>query len=275
MDQAGASQGENTALSGDVALFVDLEIVVTSLWNTHRQAPDPRKWVEKARKFGLVSFARAYGDFSQDHLRDLEMRLRIAGIEPYNCPVKQRGERSQSTVDMNLAIDLYEVAQDRPQTESFLLMAGDSDYVRIVNRLRLRLGKEVIIAGVPGSVSRALVEAAGGNADPIEISKVSDDPELEVELIRRIHDFEQSRRNGVLPVFRWMAEYLKHERNWDLIPPELVEGKLSELKTRGVLHQELVIGSNGETVRTTSLDRFHPLVEEALGAEPVFTSTIE
>jgi uncharacterized LabA/DUF88 family protein len=243
-------------LSADVALFVDLENVVTSLWNTHRQAPDPRKWVEKARKYGLVSFARAYGDFSQDHLRDLEPRLRVAGIEPYNCPVKQRGERAQSTVDMNLAIDLYEVAQDRPQTETFLVMAGDSDYVRIVNRLRLRLGKEVVIAGVPGSVSRALVEAAGGNSDPLEIAKAPEDPE-------------------VLPVFRWMAEYLKHERNWDLIPPELVEGKLSDLKTRGILRQELVIGSNGETVRTTSLDRFHPLVEEALRAEPAFPSAVE
>lgn len=258
-------------MDADVALFVDLENIVTSLWNTHRQAPDPRKWVEKARKYGLVSFARAYGDFSQDHLRDLEVRLRVAGIEPYNCPVKQRGERSQSTVDMNLAIDLYEVAQDRPTTATFLLLAGDSDYVRIVNRLRLRLGKEVIIAGVPGSVSRALVEAAGGNADPLEISKVSDDPEVEIEVIRRIFEFEQSRRSGVLPVFRWMAEYLKHERNWDLIPPELVEGKLSDLKTRGILRQELVIGSNGDTVRTTALDRFHPLVEHALSLEPVLT----
>jgi uncharacterized LabA/DUF88 family protein len=256
-------------LSGDVALFVDLENVVTSLWNTHRQAPDPRKWVEKARKYGLVSFARAYGDFSQDHLRDLETRLRVAGIEPFACPVKQRGDRAQSTVDMNLAIDLYEVAQDRPNTDTFLLMAGDGDYVRIVNRLRLRLGKEVIIAGVPGSVSRALVEAAGGNADPIDIAKVPDDPEIDLEIVRRINEFELSRRNGVLPVFRWMAEYLKHERNWDLIPPELVEGKLSELKARGILRQELVIGSNGETVRTTALDRFHPLVEQALGAESV------
>jgi len=270
-----STKEQRIALSGDVALFVDLENVVTSLWNTHRQAPDPRKWVEKARKYGLVSFARAYGDFSQDHLRDLEMRLRIAGIEPYNCPVKQRGERSQSTVDMNLAIDLYEVAQDRPQTETYLLLAGDSDYVRIVNRLRLRLGKEVIIAGVPGSVSRALVEAAGGNADPLEISKAPDDPDAEFEIVRRISEFELSRRNGVLPVFRWMAEYLKHERNWDLIPPELVEGKLSEFKTRGILHQELVIGTNGETVRTTSLDRFHPLVEEALRAESAFPLAVE
>src|SRR5947209_16481294 len=148
-------------------------------------------------------------------------------------------------------------------------MAGDSDYVRIVNRLRLRLGKEVVIAGVPGSVSRALVEAAGGNADPLEIAKVPDDPGVELEIVRRISEFEQSRRNGVLPVFRWMAEYLKHERNWDLIPPELVEGKLSEFKTRGILRQDLTIGSNGDTVRTTSLDRFNPLVQEALADEPI------
>lgn len=256
-------------MNGDVALFVDLENVVTSLWNTHRQAPEPMRWIEKAQKYGLISFARAYGDFGQEHLRDLEPRLRVAGIEPFMCPVKARGERAQSTVDMNVAIDLYEVAQDRVNTSTFLLMAGDSDYVRIVTRLRLRLGKRVIIAGVPGSVSRALVESAGGENDPLEISKISDDPEVELELIRRINEFELTRRNGVLPVFRWMAEYLKHERNRDLIVPELVEGKLSELKNRGVLRQELTIGSNGDTVRTTSLDRFHPLVQEALAEEPL------
>lgn len=256
-------------MSGDVALFVDLENVVTSLWNTHRQAPDPMKWAEKAQTYGLVSFARAYGDFTQEHLRDLEPKLRVAGIEPFLCPVKVRGDRSQSTVDMNVAIDLYEVAQDRPATTTFLLMAGDSDYVRIVTRLRFRLGKTVVIAGVPGSISRALLDAAGGTSDPLEISKLSDDPEVELEIIRRINEFEISRRNGVLPVFRWMAEYLKHDRNRDLIAPELVEGKLSEFKNRGILRQELTIGSNGDTVRTTSLDRFHQLVQDALADVPI------
>lgn len=255
-------------MDGEVALFIDVENIVTSLWNTHRQAPDPRGWVNKAFRYGLITFARAYADFSLDHLRDLEHRLRIAGIEPFNCPSKIRGERAQSTVDMNVAIDMYEVAQDQPNTQTFILMAGDSDYVRIVNRLRLRLGRTVVIAGVPGSVSRALIEAAGGNADPIEIAQLPDDPEIDKELIRRINEFEMSRRNGVLPVFRWMAEYLKHERNRSLIAPELVEGKLSEFKERGILRQEMTLGSNGEPVRTTQLDRFHPLVQEALAGVP-------
>lgn len=255
-------------MDGDVALFVDVENIVTSLWNTHRQGPDPKRWIEKSLQYGLISFARAYGDFGMDHLRDLEGRLRTAGIEPYNCPVKSRGERQQSTVDMNVAIDMYEVAQDQPSTNTFVLMAGDSDYIRIVNRLRLRLGKTVVIAGVPGSISRALVEAAGGNADPLEIAHPPDDPEIDRELVRRINEFELTRRNGVLPVFRWMAEYLKHDRNHGLIPPELVEGKLSEFKERGLLRQEMTLGSNGEPVRTTSLDRFHPMVQEALIGVP-------
>ncbi len=255
-------------MDGDVALFVDVENVSTSLWNAHRQAPDPRSWVDKALKYGLITFARAYADFGMDHMRDLEGRLRVAGIEPYNCPSKVRGERSQSTVDMNVAIDMYEVAQDQPNTQTFVLFAGDSDYVRIVNRLRLRLGRTVVVAGVPGSISRFLVEAAGGNADPIEIAQLPDDPEVDKELVRRIHDFEASRRNGVLPVFRWMSEYLKHDRNRSLIAPELVEGKLSEFKERGVLRQEMTIGSNGEPVRTTQLDRYHPLVQSALADLP-------
>jgi uncharacterized LabA/DUF88 family protein len=262
---------EECFVDGDVAVFVDLENISTSLWNAHRQASDPRSWIDKALQYGLITFARAYADFGMDHMRDLEARLRVAGIEPYNCPSKVRGERAQSTVDMNVAIDMYEVAQDQPRTQTFVLFAGDSDYVRIVNRLRLRLGRTVVIAGVPGSISRALVEAAGGNADPLEIAQIPDDPEIDKEIVRRINEFEATRRNGVLPVFRWMAEYLKHDRNRGLIAPELVEGKLSEFKERGVLRQEMTIGSNGEPVRTTQLDRFHPFVQESLIGLPDLT----
>ena len=64
----------------------------------------------------LMGFARAYGDFSQPFLGRLESRIRVAGIEPFHCPTKVRDDRTQSTVDINVAIDLYEVALDRPST---------------------------------------------------------------------------------------------------------------------------------------------------------------
>jgi hypothetical protein len=53
-----------TEVTDEVALFIDLENITTALWNNFKQAPDAASWVENARKYGPISFARAYGDFS-------------------------------------------------------------------------------------------------------------------------------------------------------------------------------------------------------------------
>jgi uncharacterized LabA/DUF88 family protein len=251
----------------EVALFVDLENITTSLWKTYAEEPDPLQWVQKALKYGPLSFARAYGDFSQSQLNRLEPRLRVAGIDPFNCPVKVRDAGSQSTVDINIAVDLFEVAMDRPTTETFVLMAGDSDYIRIVTRLRNRLGKHVVIAGVPGSVSRDLVSAAG-TADPLEPELLEFDEEAEEAIIRLIYRYETSRREGAFPTFRFMSEYLRHPTNIDVIRPTMVGGKLTEFVNRGVLVQETISLPNGDPLRTTRLDLDHPLVLSALG-QPV------
>lgn len=253
-------------MANEVALFVDLENIATSMWNTYQQAPDPLKWVEKVRSYGLMGFARAYGDFSQPFLARLEPRIRVAGIEPFNCPVKVRDERTQSTVDINVAIDLYEVAMDRPGCNTFMLMAGDRDYVRIVARLRNRLGKNVVIAGVPGSVSRDLVLAAG-REDPLEPVDSVLDKEDELALVRVINRYETSRKPGVYPIFRFMADFIRHPNNADLIDPNVVDGKLNEFVERGILVQEMVELPDGRSLRLTKLDRDHPLVLEALEDE--------
>lgn len=251
---------------GEVALFVDLENIATSMWNTYQQAPDPLKWVEKVRTYGLMGFARAYGDFSQPFLARMESRIRVAGIEPFNCPVKVREDKSQSTVDINVAIDLYEVALDRPETKTILLLAGDRDYVRIVARLRNRLGKRIVIAGVPGSVSRDLVLAAG-EEDPLEPVDCVLDRDGELALIRVIHRYEFSRKDGVYPIFRFMADFIRHPNNAELIDPNVVDGKLNEFIERGILMQEMVPLADGRTLRETKLNRQHAMVEEALENE--------
>jgi uncharacterized LabA/DUF88 family protein len=247
----------------EVALLVDLENITTSLWKTYSEEPDPLKWVQKALKYGPLSFARAYGDFSQAQLYRLEPRLRVAGIDPFNCPVKVRDAGNQSTVDINIAVDLYEVAMDRPNTGTFLLMAGDSDYIRVVTRLRNRLGKQVIIAGVPGSVSRDLVSAAGMD-DPLEPELAEFDEAAEEEIIRLIYRYEVSRREGAFPTFRFMSEYLRHPTNADIIRPTLVGGKLTDFVNRGVLIQEAIALPNGDPLRTTRLNLDDPLVQIAL-----------
>jgi predicted RNA-binding protein with RPS1 domain len=51
-------------------------------------------------------------------------------------------------------------------------MTGDRDFLRVVTMARNRFGKDVVISGVPGTVSYDLISASGGNFDPLEIPGV-------------------------------------------------------------------------------------------------------
>jgi hypothetical protein len=67
---------------------------------------------------------------------------------------------TQSTVDLNMLMDIIETVFDRPSIGTFILMSGDRDFTRICARLKLRLNKRVIVVGVPGTVSRDLISSA-------------------------------------------------------------------------------------------------------------------
>ncbi len=245
----------------EVAVFIDLENVATSLHKSAGQQPNASRLIAHARKYGPIAFARAYADFSTDLFRGMESSFRNANIEPFHCPAKVRGEVTQSTVDMNLGVDMYETAQDRPTIGTYVLMAGDSDYIRVVARPRYRFDKRVVIAGVPGSVSRDLVEAAGFE-DPLELGTIT--PDDEVEVIRALVGYEDSRYEGFLPTFRNAADYVRHPAN--RLDPGIVDVVMNRLVERGVLVQALEETREGNPIRTTRLDRTHPEVVEALAS---------
>src|SRR5216684_1608263 len=67
---------------------------------------------------------------------------------------------TQSTVDLNMLMDIIETVFDRPTISTFVLMTGDKDFTRISARLKLRLNKTVIVVGIPGTVSRDLISSA-------------------------------------------------------------------------------------------------------------------
>jgi len=83
----------------------------------------------------------------------------------------------QSTVDLNMLMDIIETVFDRPTISTFVLMTGDKDFTRISARLKLRLNKTVIVVGIPGTVSRDLISSAnqfvplvpGGSGNPLAI----------------------------------------------------------------------------------------------------------
>ncbi len=74
--------------------------------------------------------------------------------------INQGSSMIQSTVDLNMVMDMIETVFDRPSISTFILMTGNKDFTRICARLKLRLNKNVIIVGVPGTVSRDLISSA-------------------------------------------------------------------------------------------------------------------
>ncbi len=67
---------------------------------------------------------------------------------------------TQSSVDLNMLMDIIETLFDRPSINTYILMTGDRDFTRVCARLKLRLNKRVIVVGIPGTVSRDLISAA-------------------------------------------------------------------------------------------------------------------
>jgi uncharacterized LabA/DUF88 family protein len=150
--------------TGEIGLFIDLENIRYSFLNVYQIEPDVSAFIEKARKHGRVSVAMAYADFNE-HPHWVRRGLDVAGITARDVPVRRfvrdGQERVKSSADLHMLMDIMETALDRPQVGTYVLMTGDSDYIRVITWIKNRFDKRVIISGVPGTISQDLVAAAG------------------------------------------------------------------------------------------------------------------
>jgi uncharacterized LabA/DUF88 family protein len=189
-----AQQGQAPAAGSEVAVFVDFENIRYSTINSFGREPDPLTWRDKTLRYGLMAIARAYADFEQ-HPPAVRNRLDVAGFEAQHYPAKrtidQQGrEKIVSRSDLNFAIDIINTALGRPDIKTFLLFTGDKDFIRVVTTLRNRLGRRVVICGVPGSVSPDLV-AAAGEEDPLMMAQSVD---VDLSVIRAIDAYVKQLR---------------------------------------------------------------------------------
>ena len=204
----GANGPQPAAGRGEVAAFVDFENIRYSSINSFGREPDPLQWRDKALKYGLMAVARAYADFDQ-HPPPVRMRLDVAGFEAQHYPAKRTSDASgrekiQSRADLNFVIDVINTALTRPDIETFLLFTGDKDFIRLVTTLRNRLGKKVIICGVPGSVSPDLVVAAGAE-DMLQFAQSAD---VDRQVIQAIDAYVRQLHDGFVPTQSHMSRTL-------------------------------------------------------------------
>ncbi|MGC4106554.1 MAG: NYN domain-containing protein [Thermomicrobiales bacterium] len=254
----------NGSHSSEVAAFVDFENIRYSTINSFGREPDPLAWRDKALKYGLMSVAKAYADFDQ-HPAQARTRLDVAGFESQHYPAKRTTdshgrEKIASRSDLNLVVDIINTALVRPDIKTFLLFSGDKDFIRLVTTLRNRLGKRVIICGVPGSVSPDLV-AAAGEEDPIEMAQSAD---VDVAVIRAIDAYIKQLHEGFVPTQSHMSRTLWRFLDRDQLHSEHIEAKVMEFLRKGVLTKRQTINGQGQELVTTELNVTHPLVQKAL-----------
>lgn len=277
--------------AGEVALFIDFENVRYGLKNNYGREPDPQLLMAKARKYGPVSQAYAYADFTE-HPDFFRRKLEVAGITPRDIPRRSPDVAHKSSSDMAMLMDIIDCLLDRPTVHTLILMTGDSDFIRVVARARHRFNKRVIIAGVPGSVSNDLIAAADA-ADPIveadwtplatadvPVSPVppaglalsSQDvgadtlelSELERHLIKLIDYLDRTRPYLTFLFVKTHALSPTSQLNLSPLQVDLV---LNKFKAWGLLRDQ-VREQEGRTLRLLCFVREHPLAQSVLKVTP-------
>jgi uncharacterized LabA/DUF88 family protein len=248
----------------EVAAFVDFENIRYSSINSFGREPDPLAWRDKALKYGLMAVARAYADFDQ-HPAPVRTRLDVAGFEAQHYPAKRTSdgsgrEKIQSRADLNFVIDVINTALTRPDIETFLLFTGDKDFIRLVTTLRNRLGKKVIICGVPGSISPDLVIAAGAE-DTLQFAPSVD---IDRQIIKAIDAYVRQLHDGFVPTQSHMSRTLWRFVDRAILPSEHIEAKVMEFLRKGILTKRQTINGQGQELVMTELNPAHPLVQDAL-----------
>ncbi len=242
-----------------VVCFLDVENIRYSL-NQRGHELSPEQVAQKALKYGLLSVARAYADFTK-HPEMVRRGLVSAGFDITDVPVKQLPNGgTKSSADFYMLMDIIDTVLDRPHIETVVLMTGDSDFVQVTARLKTRFGKTVVVAGVPGSTSADLL-ASASISDPFDV----EERDLRPSVIETIAGL-RTPKSGI-----WTFKYIEGGVRFNAarlaIPEDRVPYLLTDLKEEGILTTKLTIAPDGREVTETYLDREHPLVQQVLKEE--------
>jgi uncharacterized LabA/DUF88 family protein len=256
----------------EVGLFIDFENIRYGMLNNFGQEPDPQTLIEKARRYGPVAVAYAYADFTQQPSL-YRRKLEVVGITPRDVPRRGPDVNGKSSADMAMLMDIVDCLLDRPYVRTLVLMTGDSDFIRVTARARNRFGKQVVICGVPGSVSSDLVESAdlydpldeareATAAPPPSAAGSGDD---DIRLLQLVIWLSEHRPYLTFGFIRAHALSPHHALG---VTEERVTELLTRFKDDGVLIESQRPSEDGRSLRTLDLNATHPLIVATAQLDP-------
>ncbi len=146
------------------ALFVDYENIYYYISNRNSEDSDSsliaNTTIRKLKQSLLDDHNKqcivqhAYADFERIE-ENAQGSLYLIGIETHNV----LGTDHKNAADMRLCIDALETLYVRPEISTFVIVAGDRDYIPVVQHLR-KHAKSVLVVSFKGSVSGDLLQVA-------------------------------------------------------------------------------------------------------------------
>jgi uncharacterized protein (TIGR00288 family) len=144
-------QSQNT-----IAVFIDFENIYYSSLNNFGEEPDLMIIRNLCEKKGGIASIQAFGDWVR--FNEQINSLQTSGIQPVFTPLS-RAEKSSA--DTFICVSAMKLLMQNQNINTLILVSGDRDFIPLLNELR-SLGKNTFLMGVPGSISRDLVNVADG-----------------------------------------------------------------------------------------------------------------
>ncbi|QNE33778.1 NYN domain-containing protein [Leifsonia shinshuensis] len=134
--------------------------------------------IDFASSFGTLVLTRAYADWSA--AVNAEYRGQLVGRAVDLVQLFPAAAYAKNGADIRLAVDAVEDLFRLPELTHVVIVAGDSDYIPLAQRIK-RLGRYVIGIGVAGSTARSLAAACDEFVSYDDLPGIARDEAAETE----------------------------------------------------------------------------------------------
>ncbi|MBN3873294.1 NYN domain-containing protein [Nostoc sp. JL33] len=138
----------------NTAIFYDIENLTMgrSNPNLNFSLKQIQTNLEKTALVNKIAIQCAYADWSDSRLKLLKNEIQELGIEAIQI---FDYSHKRNAADMQLAIDVMELAQNRPTLQVFVIVSGDGAFAALAKKLH-EYGKTVIGCAYEGQINRIL-----------------------------------------------------------------------------------------------------------------------
>ncbi|MBN3941558.1 MAG: NYN domain-containing protein [Nostoc sp.] len=265
----------------NTAIFYDIENLTMGRNNPNLNfsLKEIQTNLENTTLVNKIAIQCAYADWSDSRLRPLKNEIQELGIEAIQI---FDYSHKRNAADMQLAIDIMELAQSRPLLQVFVIVSGDGAFAALAKKLH-EYGKTVIGCAYEGQINRILksvcdcfipIPTPQVTIEDISINEVTSESLLNDDILivtnkvlqdlkQNIEQLSQLKEGGIYlnQIYHILKDNIpnfdqkrkQHGYKLAKFLKKVIEGTdicLSSGNNKLILRETLTLGSNGSSNRT-------------------------